>query len=302
MSHYIYYIYAYIDKMKKVQRKISEVEHLILLNEKISNKYKNMTNIIEKKTVNNQSASSRFDIGNSNITSNTIKSRTSTAFHTMIIDERRKLDMIEKKIKDILKKVGVLDPKEMYNNGKSNGTEDRLLQIERSMSSSSSSTSSKEKGSATPRRASVSFRAAVENAKSIQPFSPKGFSKGSMKISEESEEDSEETLLAMTEAEREKRLLFKKAEHDRLSLISENEKLRHQLESLSIHESTIANCHTDLTSIVNDLNAWELERDDLDGEIDRLLDLRDTLKQNLIEKGRVFSPVNDDENEWLEHI
>jgi hypothetical protein len=94
--------------------------------------------------------------------------------------------------------------------------------------------------------------------------------------------------------ETEKKNLFKQSEHDRIRLIAENRRLRDEISENGVQSSlgqfTIGDDSelvgdADLHTIVNDLNAWDCERDELDAQIDRLTDQKESLVEKLQQQG-----------------
>lgn len=79
-----------------------------------------------------------------------------------------------------------------------------------------------------------------------------------------------------TPVEDEKSILFSKSEHDKAVLIEENKRLRDM-----IIASNPSGADTESRTIVNELKAWEVERDDLEVKIDHLEDVVNSLRERI---------------------
>ena len=298
-------------KLTTVQRKIAIVEHLLLLAETICGKYQKMKGVYEsssrKKGAGEEAGQSSKDTSAAHTTNRTV-----LHFNKLIIDQRRKLEALDKKIAAEVKKAGRLEPHEMYHRD-----DQPLAQVAVDSCSARTPLGGTSKGMAAsstpnkkpfggaiatpsstikkgPRRASVSLRQALSvdspsAAKSIKPFS-------NMPVTplreeeEEADEDDDEVMstFGMTQQEKDRRELFKKSESDRLQLISENRRLREQVKEVGARqlERMVEDLDPELHSIVSELNLWDCERDELDAQIDRLTDQRDVLLQQLLATSR----------------
>jgi hypothetical protein len=309
------------ESLKKIQYKIATVEHLTLLSETICSKYHQLKQTYEstsKKSMKGvpqkpqEQSLSGFKASASSQSSN----RTCVHFNKLIIDERRKLDALEKKIKDAMKGLGRLEPHEMYEDP------DGIRQDENREDSPRNGMNE----SKTPplRRASVSLRQALATTTTSSPstiqqrrpfqlnhddeerdtFSMGGnpFSPGSKKpfthgVSFQPDTSFEtENTIGLTKHEIDRKLLFKKSEADRLQLIGENRRLRGEISYVTSrlipqHEIDDYNDDNDrgtdnLTYVVNELNGWDIERDELDAQIDRLTAQKEELIQKLVATSR----------------
>lgn len=120
------------------------------------------------------------------------------------------------------------------------------------------------------------------------------------------EEEEEMNTFGLSDHEIEKKILFRKSEKDRMLLIAENKRLRDIINSVDMSsikngaaqanipmfsdEKSSQNDQNvevlnlddgDLRGLINELNAWDIERDELDGQIDNLNDKKDELKRKL---------------------
>lgn len=113
-----------------------------------------------------------------------------------------------------------------------------------------------------------------------------------------SNNNSNNNSMKLTKNDIERNQLFQKSELDRLQLIEENRRLRNEIAAVttamtptrttssnspsssallfssselnSLNSSTDVSSNTNLQYIVNELNSWDIERDELDAHIDRL--------------------------------
>jgi hypothetical protein len=76
--------------------------------------------------------------------------------------------------------------------------------------------------------------------------------------------------------EDDKTIIFNKSEHDKSVLIEENKRLRDMIIS-----SSSSGADTESRTIINELKAWELERDDLESKIDHLEDVANSLRERI---------------------
>ena len=122
---------------------------------------------------------------------------------------------------------------------------------------------------------------------------------------ESPDEEEELNTFGLSDHEIEKKMLFRKSEKDRKFLVAENKRLRDIINSVDItvndttsreplaksngieslngeHIKDVSNADDgDLRSLINELNAWDIERDELDGQIDNLNDKKEELKRKL---------------------
>ena len=135
------------------------------------------------------------------------------------------------------------------------------------------------------------------------------------------EEGEEMNTFGLSDHEIEKKILFRKSEKDRTVLIAENKRLREIINSvdisvadggLSSKESVSSSTQLpnqeniqeaanvddgDLRGLINELNAWDIERDELDGQIDNLNDKKDELKRKIVkQKEKKMKKVADKEH------
>lgn len=223
-------------------------------------------------------------------TPSTSSNRTVVHFNKLIIDERRKLEVLEKKIAAEMKKVGRLEEHEFYEGdgnsssaGATSGATTATPVKAAPSKQGAIGANSIKKG---PRRASVSLRQAlvVETKPVVKSFKP--FQNSTLTSFCEDDDDNEpeeENTFGMSQQEKNRKDLFKKSEADRLQLISENRRLRGEVNEVGARqmERMLENLDPDLHSIVTDLNLWDCERDDLDAEIDRLMHQKESLLQKL---------------------
>jgi hypothetical protein len=110
---------------------------------------------------------------------------------------------------------------------------------------------------------------------------------------EEEDEEEEMNTFGLTDHEIEKKLLFRKSEKDRTVLIGENKRLRDIINSVDMSGmqsprssgfEAVNLDDGDLRGLINELNAWDLERDELDGQIDNLNDKKDEMKRKLLKQ------------------
>lgn len=191
---------------------------------------------------------------------NAIPNRTVLNFNNMIIDERRKLDELEKKAISLRKKVGVLSSKEEFRKDE----EDPLADI-------------KNRGKR--------VKAEKDMIEAIQNFYP-------------FENNDDRELDGLPISEREKQLLFRRAERDRNKLIEENERLREQLnDDESRRLRNFDGIDSENMNITSDLQAWEIERDELESTIKRLQDTKAAIKEKIV----VASPKKEErfDRSWL---
>lgn len=240
--------------------------------------------------------------------------RTCLHFNKLIIDERRKLDTLEQKIKAAMKSLGRLEPHEVYEDSEEGRADDSQRQMNSGMNES--------KQPFTPplRRASVSLRQALSTTpttseiKQRRPFqslaerdeddedsgagegfhrgvssSKKPFSSFSSSFRNDPSHDTVNTI-GLAKHEIDRKLLFKKSETDRFQLIEENRRLRDEISHVTsrIYEHTGSGDHSsdNLTYVINELNGWDIERDELDAQIDRLTAQKEALIQKLIATSR----------------
>mmetsp|Transcript_2275 Transcript_2275/g.3488 ORF Transcript_2275/g.3488 Transcript_2275/m.3488 type:complete len:497 (+) Transcript_2275:93-1583(+) len=276
------------DKLKAIQYKIAVVEHLTLLGEVISGKYQKMKNTYEQSSNKSISMKTPTKTNSGTTNSNTPGSTNRTAMHfnKLIIDERRKLDALEKKISDAIKKAGKLDPSEYYGGKpRDDGSEFKCSQSG-PQANSPAKVSTPFSGKSTPktvspRRASVSLRQILsETPTKQQTFVPFQSTPGSVNTTV-SDDSSEENTFGMSQHEIEKMNLFKKSESDRLNLIAENRRLRDEVCKAGSQQMQrrhmLDGNNPDLHSIVSELNLWDCERDELDAQIDRLTGQKEAL-------------------------
>lgn len=240
--------------------------------------------------------------------------RTVQHFNKLIIDERRKLDGLEKKILEAKKSLGRLEPHEIFEDSESSKTDDRSADNHRH---SNGINESKPSFTPPPRRASVSLRQALATPTGIQqrkpfqavqedededddrrgvfgrvsktPFSPQPTHSSPYLTRFDSPEEDENTI-GLTKHDIDRKLLFKKSEADRLQLIEENRRLRSEITQVTskIYDRTNEkDISTDnLSYVINELNGWDIERDELDAQIDRLMAQKEELIQKLISTSR----------------
>jgi hypothetical protein len=291
-----------IEKLKSVQHKIAMVEHLLLLSETICGKYQKMKAVYEGSSKKKAAPSTTGKRDPTDFVAHTSSNRTVVHFNKLIIDERRKLEVLEKKIAAEMKKVGRLEDHEFYE-GAGGAEASRLSAGVGSSStpftplkgtpnkSTGGGSSSIKKG---PRRASVSLRQALvvepkaAAAKSFKPFANSSLMSFCEDEDGEAEAEEEENTFGLSQQEKNRKELFKKSEADRLQLISENRRLRGEVNEVGARqmERMLEDKDPDLHSIVSDLNLWDCERDELDGEIDRLMHQKESLLQKLAATSR----------------
>jgi hypothetical protein len=326
------------ESLKKIQFKIATVEHLTLLSETICSKYYQLKQTYEstsKKSLKGvpQKPQELSLAGYKASVSSQSSNRTSVHFNKLIIDERRKLDVLEKKIKDAMKGLGRLEPHEMYEDP------DRQEENREDSPRLSSNGMNETKQPFTPqlRRASVSLRQALAttttaSSPTIQqrrPFqandddereafgmrrmgtshpaasvsSNRLFTLGSSSSFDPDSSFEADNTFGLTKHEIDRKMLFKKSESDRLQLIEENRRLRGEITHVTSrliprsdemeddghgdgnsygHDGSTDN----LTYVVNELNGWDIERDELDSQIDRLTAQKEELIQKLTSTSR----------------
>lgn len=246
-----------------------------------------------------------------NDTAPNTSNRTAQHFNKLIIDERRKLDALEKKILDAKKSLGRLELHELYEDSEGSKMDDQSRNNDSRQSNGMSE--SKSPVTPPPRRASVSLRQALATPTGIQQRKPfqsvpevddedgdgGGYSKtpfsthsatSSPYLTRFDTPDEDENTIGLTKHEIDRKLLFKKSESDRLQLIEENRRLRNEITQVTarIYDRTnVDNLSTDnLTYVINELNGWDVERDELDAQIDRLIAQKEELIQKLISTSR----------------
>lgn len=297
------------ERLKTVQHKVAIVEHLLLLSETICGKYEKMKTVYEGNTKKSAPTTPGVKkVDPSEHTAFAASNRTAMHFNKLIIDERRKLEALDKKIALERKKIGRLESHE-YFEGEEGGdmpppvTTSKMGTPKKQASTPMNTpvktpTSSVKKG---PRRASVSLRQAlvVDTKPKKNTFKPSFHAITTLTEEDEEDEDGdgdakvaeeeeEENPLTMTQQERNRRELFKQSEEDRLQLISENRRLRGEVGEVGARqlERMMEDLDPDLHSIVSDLNMWDCERDELDSEIDRLSHQKESLMQKLAATSR----------------
>jgi len=120
----------------------------------------------------------------------------------------------------------------------------------------------------------------------------------------EEEEEEEMNTFGLSDHEIEKKLLFRNSEKDRNLLILENKRLRDIINSADLYFSdadlktksgddvdwtesiapagAVTNLDDgDLRGLISELNSWDIERDELDGQIDDLNDKKDEMKRKI---------------------
>jgi hypothetical protein len=320
------------ESLKKIQFKIATVEHLTLLSETICSKYQQLKQSYEstsKKSMKGTPATAATPHRNSQGYPSTTRqnqssgsapttNRTCLHFNKLIIDERRKLETLEKKIKDAIKSLGRLEPHEVYEDPEGR-SDDNHSDSQRQMSSGMNE--SKQPFTPPLRRASVSLRQAL----STTPTTPDIQQRTPFQSFPEGDEDDEGSgigegklfsrtssskkpfslsasfrndptpesmnTIGLTKHEIDRKLLFKKSESDRLQLIEENRRLRGEITQVTsrIYEHPVkGEDHTsdNLTYVISELNCWDVERDELDAQIDRLAAQKEALIQKLIATSR----------------
>jgi hypothetical protein len=321
--------------LKKIQYKIATVEHLTLLSETICSKYHQLKQSYEstsKKSMkgtpvamttsgtsqrNSHNSTKRQSSSGSSVPT---ANRTCLHFNKLIIDERRKLETLEKKIKDAIKSLGQLEPHEVYEDSEGGQTDDNnQADYQRPMNNGMNE--SKQPFSPPLRRASVSLRQAlattpttpeIQQRRPFQSFPEddeddegsgigegKSFhrsvtsSKNPFSSSLRSDANLENmSTIGLTKHEIDRKLLFKKSESDRLQLIEENRRLRGEISHVTsrIYDHTPGNpqdhSSDNLTYVINELNGWDIERDELDAQIDRLTAHKEALIQKLTATSR----------------
>jgi uncharacterized coiled-coil protein SlyX len=137
----------------------------------------------------------------------------------------------------------------------------------------------------------------------FSPMKSPGPGLGSNTSAVEDDEEEEMNTFGLSDHEIEKKMLFRKSEKDRTLLIAENKRLRDIINSVDMHlpdvmtsakqlrgssgnenldPAAVSNLDDgDLRGLINELNAWDIERDELDGQIDNLNDKKDALKRKI---------------------
>jgi hypothetical protein len=333
VSSEIFVFLLYVDSLKKIQLKIATVEHLTLLSETICSKYHQLKQTYEstsKKSTQSHksqdntklnpltSKSALFSSSSSSSASNATN-RTCAHFNKLIIDERRKLETLEKKIKDSIKSLGFLEGHEKYSVETAEDTRGHDRR---------DGDGTNEAKPATPsRRASVSLRQALASTSaasssgiqqrkpfqsvaeddeegsgmsSKKPFQSQTKPQASSRLGSPGRstpqtsspsltrpylDDEGENTIGLSKQEIERRQLFRKSEADRLQLIEENQRLRNEInqESAKVYNRNPEHNGGDsnLSYVISELNRWDVERDELDAHIDRLNAQKEELLQKL---------------------
>lgn len=151
-------------------------------------------------------------------------------------------------------------------------------------------------------------------------FSPMKSPGQGFSSNKEEEEEEEMNTFGLSDHEIEKKLLFRSSEKDRNLLILENKRLRDIINSADLQFSdadlnnenkgnvnmtdTIAPVGAvsnlddgDLRGLISELNSWDIERDELDGQIDDLNDKKDEMKRKILkQKERKQKKIADKEH------
>jgi hypothetical protein len=171
-------------------------------------------------------------------------SRSQALFYRQLVDERRKLDDLQVQIDRIR---STLD-EESAGDGEGSALESLVPQFS---------------GGGGGRRKSIKVRSVLESTKP-STATVKRPSIAAM------------VFERMEPVEDEKTTLFNKSEHDKSLLIEENKRLRDL-----IITSNPSGADTESRTIINELKAWELERDDLEAKIDHLEDVANSLRERI---------------------
>lgn len=294
-------------KLKSIQKNTAIIEHLVMLNESTAAKFHKASKMYDTSSshLKATAASSTSTPNKNSFTSPTknaaSQNRTLVHFNKLIIDERRKLDIIEQEIAKIFKKMGKMTAADYYKpkgdipiftNGK---------EIPTPTKGGKTSAPPPVKNNPSNRRASVSLRSALMSAPAMslaeedEEEGGDGFSPPKPPVQPEDDDDEEQELeldlFGLSEHQAQKKVLFHQSEKDRKALIAENRRLRdiinsadmvceQDLEPGQLGDSPEVE-NKDLRALIHELNSWDMERDELDGQIDNLNDRKSELRRRL---------------------